>query len=151
MINHTKHADLGISGAETKALAVDTRTAVWASTAGRIFLRATLRLQSPYTGVSTPSTPEIPKKSQKGLPGPPRPECQKSVGTFSTLFDTPGREAREDHMAVQSQEELRNFPELWLWGGLSGGSVDKPCRCFSRMLRQPPLIGQKLRGSFCWG
>ena len=36
-----------------------------------------LRLQSPYTGVSTPPSPEIPKKSQKGLPGPPGPECQK--------------------------------------------------------------------------
>ena len=38
-----------------------------------------LRLQSPYTGASTPPNPEIPKKSQKGVPGPPRPECQKSV------------------------------------------------------------------------
>ena len=38
-----------------------------------------LRLQSPYTGVSTPPNPEIPKKSQKGVPGPPGPECQKSV------------------------------------------------------------------------
>ena len=38
-----------------------------------------LRVQSPYTGVSTPASPKIPKKSQKGLPGPPRPECQKSV------------------------------------------------------------------------
>ena len=32
-----------------------------------------LRLQSPYTGVSSPSTPEVPQKSQKGLPGPRRP------------------------------------------------------------------------------
>ena len=41
--------------------------------------RRALRLQSPYTGVSTPPSPEIPKKSQKGVPGPPGPECQKSV------------------------------------------------------------------------
>ena len=53
-----------------------------------------LRLQSPYTGVSTPPSAEIPQKSQKGLPGPPRPECQKSVekspntdfGVFLTHF-----------------------------------------------------------------
>ena len=38
-----------------------------------------LRLEPPYTGVSTPPSPEIPKKSQKGVPGPPGPECQKSV------------------------------------------------------------------------
>ena len=30
----------------------------------------TLRLQPPYTGVSTTPGPEIPKKSQKGVPGP---------------------------------------------------------------------------------
>ena len=67
-----------------------------------------LRLQSPYTGVSTSPSPETPKKSQKGLPGPPGLERQKSVeksqirrlqnqcsGTFRYFFDTPGREARE--------------------------------------------------------
>ena len=46
---------------------------------GSFFLPIWLRLQSPYTGVSTPPSPKISKKSQKGLPGPPGPECQKSV------------------------------------------------------------------------
>ena len=81
---------------------------------GSLLVALKLRLQSPYTGVSTPPTPEIPKKSQKGVPGPPGPECQKSVekvpahpfwslfdsfsshlGLFRHFFDTPGREARE--------------------------------------------------------
>ena len=71
------------------------------------FMTLHLRLEPPYTGVSTPPSPEIPKKSQKGVPGPPRPgvskECRKSPkwpeneskrlqsqcsGTFWTLFLT---------------------------------------------------------------
>ena len=42
-------------------------------------LRLVLRLESPFTGISTPPSPEISRKSRKGRPAPPGPECQKSV------------------------------------------------------------------------
>ena len=114
-----------------------------------------LRLQSPYTGVSTPPTPEIPKKSQKGVPGPPGPECQKSVekvpahpfwslfdsfsshlGLFRHFFDTPGREARE-----------RLFETFW---GFRGSGV---WRLLYMAAGQPPchrkLAAERRSCEFC--
>ena len=58
-------------------------------TAGAAAQALALRVQSPYTGVSTPPSPEIPKKSQKGLPGPPRPECQKTLRAKGALISEP--------------------------------------------------------------
>ena len=49
-------------------------------------LPVVLRLQSPYTGESTPPSSEIPKKSEKGLPRPPGQECRKSPRTLRTLI-----------------------------------------------------------------
>ena len=48
-----------------------------------------LRLQSPYTGVSTPPNPKILKESQKGLPRPPRLESRKCRKSPWTLLLTP--------------------------------------------------------------
>ena len=107
---NTVHKEFRGGGGSKGVLGVGSKVQFW----GPISLCLCLRLQSPYTGVSTPPTPEIPKKSQKGVPGPPGPECQESVekvpahpfwslfdsfsshlGLFRHFFDTPGREARE--------------------------------------------------------
>ena len=76
-----------------------------------------LRLQSPYTGVSTPPSPEIPKVGQIVQASPPGvsksvvkiPEhCFRHLfdslsgllGPSRRFFDTPGRQAREDFLRV---------------------------------------------------
>ena len=80
-----------------------------------------LRLQSPYTGVSTRLSHEIPKKSQKGVPEPPGPECQKSVEkspntdfvVLLTLFQViRGTFSTERSSREVAEEFLRKFREI---------------------------------------
>ena len=121
-----------------------------------------MRLQSPYTGVSTPPNHEIPQKSQKALPGPPGPECQKSVekvpkdpkrsqkgikisvrGLVRHFCDTPGQEAREDLI-----ETFWGFRGSGVWRLLYMGivivSLDSSCFQARRSLASSSQAGVDL-------